>query len=312
MICKHCGAEIEENSDFCRMCGKPLVDGADRVDQESLENSEKNSKKSVPKMPVIVLSAIGCVVAIALISFYVLTGVSIVNETVEAGSVVTTKDLVKAKSGSATVTIEGEVDTSVLGDNKLRYTVKNGLLKATKEFHVQVVDTTAPVISGPSMVNLVLGKEFDPSDYYTVDDFEKDLEDKIEVTPSVDVNSETTQNVILSVKDSSGNEGTLAISVKKMKLTKNEEAALSAINQYIADGKSKDQILPSVWVMKTVGAVNGVDYYVEVANNVLYAVYFSGKVSEFTAIDCGGSTLHELMVYAVERNGAKVNSQKLK
>lgn len=38
MICKHCGAEIEENSDFCRKCGKPLGDGAEHADQESLEN----------------------------------------------------------------------------------------------------------------------------------------------------------------------------------------------------------------------------------------------------------------------------------
>lgn len=268
-------------------------------------------KKGASKIPVIVLSAIVCIVAIALILFRVLTGVSIASKTVETESVVTTKDLVKAKSSSATVTIEGEVDTSVLGDNKLCYTVKNGLLKATKEFHVQVVDTTVPVISGPSIVNLVLGKEFDPSGYYTIDDFEKDLEDKIEVTPVVDVNSEVTQNVILSVKDSSGNEGTLVISVKKLKWTKNEEAALSAINQYIADGKPEDQILPSVWVMKTVGAVNGMEYYVEVANYVLYAIYSSGKVSEFTAIDCGGTTLHELMVYAVELNGTTVNSKKL-
>lgn len=64
--------------------------------------------------------------------------------------------------------------------------------------------------------------------------------------------------------------------------------------------------------MKMVGAANGVEYYVEVAKDVLYAIYSSGKVSEFTVIDCGGTTMHELMVYVVERNGAKVNSQKLK
>ena len=306
MFCKYCGTEIDENSAFCNKCGKSLTQN---TVSESLTTKGKHnrfSKKGILLILIIVLIAL-----IVAVVFNVLTGVTIVNKTVEAGSVVTTKDIVKAKWKSATVTIQGEVDTTVLGEKKISCIVDNGLFETTKSFTIHVVDTTAPVISGPTAVSIICGHEFDSSLYYQVDDFEKNLENKIEVTPSINVDSEETQEVILSVKDSSGNEGTLPITVKTLKLTKNEEVALAAINQYVADGKQKDEILSSVWVMKTSGAENGVDYYVEVADNILYAIYFSGEVSEFTVSDCGGASMRELMVYAVHYNGITVSSSKL-
>lgn len=158
---------------------------------------------------------------------------------------------------------------------------------------------------------MISGQDFDPGLYYTVDDFEDNLQEKIKVRPLVDTKTEGKKEVELSVKDSSGNEGKLSVTVNVLNLTTNEEKVLAAINQYIADGNSIDSVLSSAWVMKTSGGSNGVDYYVEVASNVLYAIYYSGEISEFTVIDCGGATMHELMVYAVHYNGTRVNTSKL-
>lgn len=302
MVCKHCGNEIEDGSIFCSKCGKSQVG-----DRESHKQGKKRIKP-------VLISMVGIVIVIVTVVVLIsrsMTAVDIVNTSVEAGSIVNTKDIITAKSDSASVTIDGEIDTSQLGMYEISYNVSNGIFHLNKTILISIVDTTSPIIAGPEKLTMIAGQEFIPGDYYTVTDFEKNLAGNIVITPEIDTEKEGMQNVTLSVTDSSGNKGDLQVEVYVLNLTTNEEKVLQAINQYIADGNSKNDILESAWVMKTSGGSNGVDYYVEVADNVLYAIYDSGTVSEFTVTDCGGTTMHELMVYAVHYDGTIVNTSKL-
>ncbi len=304
MFCKFCGSEIEDGSVFCNKCGKSQEDAA------QLEEKIKKSKK------IFYLAAIGGVIALAVIVALLLirsmTAIEIVSKSVEAGSIVDAKDIVIAKSGNASVKLTEEIDTSKIGACDVKCEISNGIFNSEETITVNVVDTTKPVIDGPKSITIISGQKFVPSDYYTVDDFEENLADKIVMSPELDTDKEGKQKIVLSATDSSGNKGDLSVEINVLKLTVNEEKVLQVINQYIADGNSKEDILSAAWIMKTTGGGNGVDYYVEVANNVLYAIDYSGEISEFTVSDCGGdTTLYELMVYAVHYNATSVNTSKL-
>ncbi|MCC8023710.1 MAG: zinc-ribbon domain-containing protein [Clostridium sp.] len=307
MFCKFCGAEIDDESAFCNKCGKVLCD---KVKDSGNQEEEKKEKKSFKKFTMIAI-AFAAVAITLFMSYTSLTGIKVVKKDVEAGSVVTAKDIIKVKSSNATITLDGEVDTSTLGENVIKCHVSNGIFKANKTIKINVVDTTAPVIEGEDSITIISGREFLVGDYYSVSDFERIASNSIELSPTIDTDLEGTQKVFLKVKDSSGNEGTKEVEVNVLKLSKNEENVLDVINKYISDGNKKESVLSSAWIMYASGGSNGVDYYVEVASNVLYAVYDSGRIAEFTVSDCGGSTMHELMVYAVHYDGVLVNTAKL-
>lgn len=145
MFCNYCGAQIDDESTFCSKCGKALFE---KTIQDVKENSE-SVKKKFPKPVIIISIGIALVIIIAIIVYNNMVGITIVNKNVEAGSVVMTEDLVKAKSDTAKITISGEVDTDTLGDKSITCTIQNGIFKASKDITVHVVDTTAPIITGP-------------------------------------------------------------------------------------------------------------------------------------------------------------------
>lgn len=303
MYCKYCRAEIKDGSAFCSACGKT---------QKETEKT-KPKKKLLKVLGVVVLGV--AVVGVSLLFAYKsMTEVEILCDTVEAGSIIKTDDLVKAKSSSASISIQGEIDTNRLGEYVVDCNVANGIFKGKKTLTVAVSDTKAPVIKGPDKISIILGKEFVPEDYYKVEDFEDNLAAEISDSSGVDCDKEGEQEVTLTASDSSGNVGTLDVTVNVLKLTLGEELALMAINQYLADGKSADNVMPNVWVMKTSrtsDSDNDIDYYVQVAKNVLYAIHDDGTVSEFTALDCGGDEMFELMVFATQYNGKFVSSSNL-
>ena len=304
MFCRFCGQEIEDNSKFCNKCGKLM-------DAENMKPVELRVHKGISKKLIIPLGILSVVVLIVLFVYNSMFGVTVVNKQVEAVSVVVLKDIIHTKSANASIIIEGSINTNKLGNQTINCEIVNGAFTISKKVTIRVVDTQDPVITGPKTVTVPVGKSFNPEEYFTVEDFEEDLVQKIEVLSDVDLSSEGSKEVTLKVVDSSGNKGELTVTVKVIKLTSNEEKVLAAIKQYLADGYPKSSVLSSAWIMKTSGATNGVDYYVELTSDKIYAIYTDGSVSEYTVSDCGGSMMHELMLYAVIYDGTAVSTSKL-
>ena len=307
MFCRYCGQEIEDNSKFCNKCGKS-VDAKNAVEKGEI----KPKVQKVGSKKLILL--LGGAVALALLALFIyhsMFGLTITSNRIEAGSIVVLKDIINTKSPNASVVVKGDINTDKLGTQTVKCKVVNGVLSVSKKVKLSVVDTEKPIITGPQSIVVPIGETFKPEEYFSVEDFEKDLAKKIKVASNVNVNSEGSKKVTLEVEDSSGNKGEMLVTIKVVKLTTNEEKVLTAIKQYLLDGYSKNSLLSSVWIMKASGGTNGVDYYVQLTSDKIYAFYSNGSVSEFTVSDCGGTTMHDLMLYAIKYNGSTVSTSKL-
>ena len=112
------------------------------------------------------------------------------------------------QDGSSTYTTTGTVDTNVLGAYTLTYTaVDNSGNQATVSRTVNVVDTTAPVITlvGDSQVNLEVGSTYTEAGATASDNYDGDISSQIVVVNNVDVNTLGSYTVTYSVSDSSSN-----------------------------------------------------------------------------------------------------------
>ena len=112
------------------------------------------------------------------------------------------------QDGSSTYTTTGTVDTNVLGAYSLTYTaVDNSGNQATATRTVNVVDTTAPVITltGDSQVNLEVGSTYTDAGATASDNYDGDISSQIVVVNNVDVNTLGSYTVTYSVSDSSSN-----------------------------------------------------------------------------------------------------------
>ena len=129
--------------------------------------------------------------------------------TVEVGSTFSDPGVtVYDQDGSSTYTTTGTVDTNVLGAYTLTYTaVDNSGNQATATRTVNVVDTTAPVISlvGDSQVNLEVGSTYTDAGATASDNYDGDISSQIVVVNNVDVNTLGSYTVTYSVSDSSSN-----------------------------------------------------------------------------------------------------------
>ncbi len=308
--CKYCGELIDSLSIFCKKCGK-------RQDIEQPDHGDRNNVSSrnmfwTKRIIVLVIILLCALATASFIVFYNATAVKVSTNIIEAGSIVNYQDLIIPKSNYATVQIHGYIDTALLGDYKVDCEVTNGIFHAKKQFVFSVIDTQEPVIVGPEKIKIPSGKTFDASEYYKVEDFESGLEQSIVTNPTVDSNTLGTSYVVLSVSDSSGNIGKQYISVDVTKLSIEEEKALIAINQFVADGNSRSEVNSYVYVYKTgeIGT-NGVDYYVLITDSRLYALYYDGSVREFTFLDAQEIYVYDLLVYAVKKEGKKVTTSSI-
>ena len=129
--------------------------------------------------------------------------------TVEVGSTFSDPGVtVYDQDGSSTYTTTGTVDTNVLGAYTLTYTaVDNSGNQATATRTVNVVDTTAPVITlvGDSQVNLEVGSTYTDAGATASDNYDGDISSQIVVVNNVDVNTLGSYTVTYSVSDSSSN-----------------------------------------------------------------------------------------------------------
>lgn len=98
------------------------------------------------------------------------------NLNVNAGSFVQTKDIIIPRSSNGIIRYQNELDTSKLGQQALQYTIENGILSIKRHIEIEVIDTTAPVISGPENIKVQKGELFNPADFYSVTDFDEGLE----------------------------------------------------------------------------------------------------------------------------------------
>ena len=99
------------------------------------------------------------------------------------------------------ITVEGAVDTSVVGDYTITYRTEYWKYEMTAVRTVHIVDTQIPVISLeyiPGHYTLP-GREYEEEGYTACDDYDGDLTDRVQRTF-------TEGQVIYSVADSSGNE----------------------------------------------------------------------------------------------------------
>ncbi len=130
------------------------------------------------------------------------------NLDIEINSEAILNDMVDNIINGSLVNGEDKIDTSKLGDNKLKLILKNNDDKEEEyEFIVKIVDTTNPVIESKSEITSYIGKEINLlSDVSVNDNSNEELEVKID--GEYDINHEGEYNLEYVSVDSSGNKGT--------------------------------------------------------------------------------------------------------
>ena len=165
------------------------------------EGKKKNSHKVLflVVLSIIVLIFIG----IGLCKFFLFPKIEIVGKMVETVSL---NDEYKEQGATINnskknIEIIGEVDTSKVGTYKITYKTKKFGLTFTKTREVKVVDDCPPVIvlKGDKKLSLCPKAEFSEPGFSVTDNYDKDLESKVEITKSDNI-------ITYKVKDSSGNE----------------------------------------------------------------------------------------------------------
>lgn len=101
----------------------------------------------------------------------------------------------------------GNLDLTKIGS----YTVKYYLIYKDKRYEanqiINVVDKTPPVITlEGNTVTILIGEKYEEPGYKVTDNYDKDLQDKVEVTNDIDNQKAGTYKVTYKVMDTSGNE----------------------------------------------------------------------------------------------------------
>lgn len=120
----------------------------------------------------------------------------------DPGAVADFRGTILMKEGTAPeITVEGSVDTSVVGEYTITYRTAYWNHTQTVVRTIHVVDTQIPVISLTSIPGhyTLPGWEYEEEGYSAYDDYDGDLTDKVQRTV-------TEGEVIYSVSDSSGNQ----------------------------------------------------------------------------------------------------------
>ncbi len=143
------------------------------------------------------------------------------------------------------VTVEGAVDTSVLGTYRLKYTASAQGRVATAYRDVRVVDTTAPVIeltADPDGYTLP-GHAYEEEGFAALDGYDGDLTDRV-------IRQERDGTVVYTVTDSSGNTASVTRTIvyddpiaPEMKLLGGEKLTLTVGSAFSDPGcKASDNV----------------------------------------------------------------------
>jgi len=115
------------------------------------------------------------------------------------------------------VIVDGKVDTSVLGDYTISYSVKDSSgNEATAARIVHVTDTTSPEITfdGGDVYYMAKGTDYSEPGYTATDNYDGDISDKVQVSGTVDTNTSGKYTLTYTVKDSAGNQAEASRTVR--------------------------------------------------------------------------------------------------
>ena len=103
------------------------------------------------------------------------------------------------------VTVDSSnVDTSKLGEYQVKYQYRDEYVYR----YVKVIDKVSPEIklSGGNEVHILQGGKYEEAGYTVIDNYDTNLEDKVNVSGKVDVNREGEYMLTYTVSDNSGNQ----------------------------------------------------------------------------------------------------------
>ena len=100
--------------------------------------------------------------------------------------------------------------------------------KETVNFTVEVRDRVAPMIEGLKSIELAAGTEFNYSNYFTATDL-NDMEEIQYDTSAIDINTEGTYTLKISVKDAVGNEGIKEVPVIIKSVSDTQESSSEVV-----------------------------------------------------------------------------------
>ena len=113
------------------------------------------------------------------------------------------------------VEVENNINLDKIGDYTINYTVNYRGYKKTLTRNVSIVDYESPelVIDSKDDINVVLNSKFENPKYTVTDNYDKDLNDKVNVLSNVNTSKVGDYKVKYTVKDSSNNETSKEINV---------------------------------------------------------------------------------------------------
>jgi hypothetical protein len=157
-----------------------------------------------------------------------------------------------ATGGTLTAVITGSANTSTLGEDVIQYTVTDSEGRTTTATRtVTTIDTKAPVLTlEGGNVTLAVGEAYVEPGYDALDSFEGDLTGAVSVGGSVNTSTDSTNLLVYSVADSSGN-----IATRIRRVVVGTGGALTnrrAITQSIARSISTSQALLAELISESV------------------------------------------------------------
>lgn len=205
------------------------------------------------------------------------------------------------------------VDTSKLGNYKVKYQFGNEYIYR----NVIVIDKVNPTIKllGGEEVYLLLGGEYHDSGYEVIDNYDKEIREKVVVSGNVDTSNEGEYTLLYMVSDSSGNKSEVSrkIIVKKPEISYEDNTSSRVSynsynvwlydntvtkNRFLDDGiylegffkeysssykiklKKRNSMLEYTYNMNGSGNYYNGSLKLDTVNNGLYDVYIIGNSEE--------------------------------
>ena len=134
------------------------------------------------------------------------------------------------------ILVDNKLDTSKVGDYKIKYKIKIVLLNIDKTIYrnIKVIDGIAPELTiEQEEVKLNLGDNYNRPGFKAIDNVDGDITSKVVIEGSVDTNNEGDYIEKIKATDSSGNETTKEIKVKVEAKYKHSKIVVNKTTQYL-------------------------------------------------------------------------------